>query len=106
MPILPDDHAMTAASVAGSAASAITNRSTDTFKRKVAEGLCGALVGVFWGPAIADAAGAVAEATRVACAFATGAGGLILLTGVLDGMKGVSFRDWLGRFIGPKLPPG
>lgn len=104
MPILPDDHAMTAASIAGSAASTVVNRSTDTFLRKAVDCFCGAAVGVFWGPAIADAAGAQAETQRVACAFATGAAGLILLTLALDWIKGASFREWLGRFIGPKPP--
>jgi hypothetical protein len=105
MPILPDDHAMTAASIVGGAASAAVNRSADTVARRIADALCGMAVGVFCGPAIADAAAVHVETQRIACAFATGAAGFLLLTLALDWIKGASFREWLGRFIGPKAPP-
>ncbi len=107
MPMLPDDHAMTAASLAGGAASSIVNRSPDKWYRKIAEGVCGATVGTFVGPSVADSIGAIGENNRVAVAFAVGAAGYGLVTAFVDYLKGSTIREWFGRFVEAKArPPG
>lgn len=88
------------ASTAGGLVSALANRSTDSWKRKVSEGVIGAFVGVFAGPAFADALNIVNEHTRIAVAFGTGAGGAIVLTTFLDWLKSTSFRDMVSRYLG------
>lgn len=98
---------MTAASVAGGAAGAIVNRSVDPWHRKIAEGGCGALAGIFWGPSIGAAMGVHEARDTVAVSFAVGAIGYGLVTMIVDYAKGAAFKEWLGRFFGPTArPPG
>lgn len=96
---------MAAASLAGGAAGSFVNRSQDPLVRKLLEGLVGAAVGVFCGPAIANVAGVSGEQVRVAVAFGTGAAGLLLLTGALDLIKNGGLKEWVARWIGEKVPP-
>jgi hypothetical protein len=93
------DTSMTAASLAGASAAALANRSADSRARVACEGLAGALVGIFCGPAIADAAGFGNEHLRMATGFGTGAGGILLLTAALDMIKAGGLKAWLQRFI-------
>jgi hypothetical protein len=99
------DAAMMAASVAGAAAGAALNRSSDPVVRKCLEGFAGALVGIFLGPAASDILGMTNNHARIAVAFSIGAAGIILLAKGMDWAKGLDLGGWLGRFGGPKPPP-
>lgn len=89
------DPTMSAAAAAGSVAQTFLNRSKDTTRRKIAEGISGMLVGVFFGPAVGDLVDVHKENLRLAIAFATGAAGIALLTLVVDVVKSQKFREWL-----------
>lgn len=105
MPLLPDDHAMNIAALGGAAAGTLANRSSDGVGRKLAEGLVGACVGIWWGPAIADMLRAEGDHLRTGVAFGIGLCGLLICTAVIDAAKGFSLKEWLARFINSRIPP-
>ena len=96
------DTSMAAASGAGALANAIANRSPDGWWRRVGEFLTGAIVGVFTGPAIADAAGCRDQHSLIAVAFGVGIAGNVLLTLFMDLIKSQTFRDWAARLVEKK----
>jgi len=98
------EQSMAAASLAGGLASAVVNRGADPTIRKVADGIGGALVGIFCAPGLSDLAGASNEHVRMALGFAVAACGAVLLTLLMDQAKGISMKEWLARFIGNKSP--
>lgn len=103
---LPEDSAYLAASVAGGAAAAVVNKSTDSRWRKMAEGFVGALVAIFCGPSIAASVNAHEPRDIITVGFMTAAAGYGVLTAIVDWAKGATIRDWVARFIGaPKAPP-
>lgn len=95
MPDVNVETGISAAAVAGATAAAIANSSRESWVRKAAEGFCGALVGVFCGPAAANWIGLADSHYRMACGFAVGAGGLLLLTTYLEIIKSEGFRNWI-----------
>jgi len=96
------DASMAAASGAGALANALANRSPDPWLRRVTEFGAGALVGIFCGPAIADAAGLQNQHSVVAVGFGAGTAGNALLTMFMDLVKSQAFRDWLARLVEKK----
>lgn len=102
---LPEDTAYLAASVAGGAAAAVVNKSTDSRWRKVSEGFVGALTAIFVGPSIAAACNVHEPRDIIAMGFITATAGYGAVTAIVDWAKGATVRDWLGRFVGPPRPP-
>lgn len=102
---LPIEETMAVASVAGSGAAAIANRSADSILRKVCEGIIGAAVGVFCGPALADSLGVQGEHLRMAIGFGTGAVGAIALTLFLDWAKSTDVGAWLKNLVARQVKP-
>jgi len=93
------DIPMAAAGVAGSAAAALSNRSSDPVSRKLCEGIVGALCGIAVGPAVADLTNITQENTRIAIGFSVGCIGLSLVTLIIDYAKGDALKGWLARWI-------
>lgn len=94
------DNGMAVASVAGATAATLASTSKDHWSRKAMEGVCGALVGVFCGPGIGDAAGIVNEHTRTAIAFGSGAAGLLMMGLFLNAVKSEKIRSAIDAFVG------
>lgn len=93
------DASMAAASGAGALANALANRSPDGWWRRAAEFGTGALVGIFVGPALADAVGCQNQHSVIAVAFGVGIAGNALLVMFMDAVKSQTFRDWLARLV-------
>ena len=102
---LPEDTAYFAAAAAGGVAGTVVNKSTDTAKRKLAEGFVGALVAIFCGPTIAVQVGAHEPRDIITCGFVTAACGYAMLTALVDLAKRTGLSEWLQRFGVPKPPP-
>lgn len=102
---LPEDTAYFAAAAAGGVAGTVVNKSTDTAKRKLAEGFSGTLVAIFCGPTIAVQVGAHEPRDIITCGFVTAACGYAMLTALVDLAKRTGLSEWLQRFGVPKTPP-
>lgn len=85
----------------GSTATALANRSPDSWMRKVSDWLCGALVGIFVGPALVTYFNVQERHFQTAICFAVGAAGLILIGVFLDIVKSEKFRTWLSKKFAP-----
>lgn len=100
------EQTMAMSSIAGGVASGIVNRSMVGTGRKICEGVCGALFGIFVGPALADYIGADQSHLRMAVGFGCGAVGAVAMTLAMDYANGSSFKEWIAARIGLPLPPG
>lgn len=93
--------------IGGAIAAGLANRSNDTLKRRVFDGISGALVGIVTGPAVADAVGIANDHTRAALYFGLAAVGWVIVSFAVDwakngGIKGLA-QNWLSRFgVQPK----
>ena len=85
----------------GSTATALANRSPDSWLRKVSDWLCGALVGIFVGPALAVYLKVEERHFQTAICFGVGAAGLILIGAFLDLVKSEKVRAWLSKKFVP-----
>lgn len=103
MPI-PEDATYLGAAAAGGLAGTVVNKSSDSNRRKIAEGFVGFLVAIFVGPTIAVQVGAAEPRDIIACGFATATCGYALLTVMVDIAKRAGANEWLQRFGLPKPP--
>ena len=87
------------ASVAGAAAGALQNRSSDSLKRKTCEALTGALTGIFIGPAIATTAAITDEHIRAGLYFGVGLCGVLLVSMFLEFVKGGGLKAWIAKIL-------